>query len=104
MTHATVAAANPTLEIRFIGDSRYPDSCPGQGFKEVLMAVSGTLRPLQQQCSEVSRHVEHRVVSARKLLPPPTALRCELVKLPKRAVPAARQNVSDGRQTIAGPA
>jgi len=85
---------------------RYPHILSRRTCRSPISGESGRKRslcPLQQQCGELVRHVEHHVVPARKFLPPPTAFHCKVVEPPEGAVPAARQNVSDARHTIAGP-
>src|SRR5712672_1849991 len=61
-----------------------------------------SLRPLQQQGRELIGHVEHHIMPACKLLPPPAALSCLGVKLAERTFKATRQNVSDGCDVVAG--
>jgi hypothetical protein len=61
-------------------------------------------RCLQQQGRELVGHVEHHIMPACKLLLPPAALSCLGVKLPEGTVKAARQNVSDVRDVVAGAA
>src|SRR5580704_7144297 len=63
-----------------------------------------SLRPLQQQGRELVGHVEHHIMPACKLLPPPAALSCLGVKLAKRTVIAPRQNVPDACDAVAGAA
>src|ERR1700722_9545265 len=63
-----------------------------------------SLRPLQQQGRELVGHVEHHIMPACKLLLPPAALSCLGVKLPEGTVKAARQNVSDVCDVVAGAA
>src|SRR6266478_3448653 len=67
-------------------------------------APAWLLRPLQQQGREFIGHVEHHIMPACKLLPPPAALSCLGVKLAERTFIATRQNVSDGCDAVAGPA
>src|SRR4029077_594053 len=62
------------------------------------------LLPLQQQGREFIGHVEHHIMPACKLLPPPAALSCLGEKLAERTFIATRQNVSDGCDAVAGPA
>jgi hypothetical protein len=47
-----------------------------------------SLRPLQQQGRELIGHVEHHIMPACKLLPPPAALSCLGVKLAERTFKA----------------
>src|SRR5712672_4854906 len=61
-------------------------------------------RTLQQQGREFIGHVEHHIMPACKLLPPPAALSCLGVKLAERTVKATRQNVSDVCDAVAGAA
>src|SRR6202023_2452962 len=63
-----------------------------------------SLRSLQQQGRELVGHVEHHIMPACKLLPPPAALSCLGVKLAERTFIATRQNVPDGCDAVAGPA
>src|SRR5258705_13101784 len=63
-----------------------------------------SLRPLQQQGREFIGHVEHHIMPACKLLPPPAALSCPGVKLDERTFKTTSQNVSDFCNVVAGAA
>src|SRR6266403_5792215 len=67
-------------------------------------APAWLLRPLLQQSRELIGHVEHHIMPACKLLPPPAALSRLGVKLAERTVEATRPNVSDVCDVVAGAA